>query len=173
MQIAVEPGDCKLPSAIGGRARNSQGLRSLSDLKANEATQLYEIGCLRMLVREAFHRFIHCEQSFVVFCIERYLQTINSDSLLATTMTDGAALPRPIDQDVTHGFGGSREEVHSTFPLRPAEPQPRLVHQGCRLQRASTRQLSHRARRNLSQLLIHGGHEIYSRARFAFLIIHA
>jgi hypothetical protein len=107
----------------------------IGNRQADEVTQLDQAGLLGIFNLQIRQRGIQTQQRLVVGRGGK-LNIVQIHALQTATMTDAAPPARTLDEDATHGLGGSGKKMTSTAPvlIGASEFEPGLVHQLGRLQ---------------------------------------
>ena len=146
LQFPEQPGPRKGPVALRSGSGNAEGLGGFLDRHADEIAQLDHLGLARFDLGEAIKDFVDGKNLVI-------LHRRNGDAvfhelgpLQFAPMPHGLPMPRPVDQNAAHRFGGRAEKVLSPMPLgfSGRELQVGFMHQGGRLQGAASASRSKR-----------------------------
>jgi hypothetical protein len=124
---------------VHGRDGNPQHLSCFLRGHSNEVAELDEFGFLFVLGGEFVQGLVDGQQ-FVVLRGGCNLNFLNVDPCLTAAVARCASAPCVFDQDPPHRLCRCAEEMRAPVPtlaLVARQPQPRLMHQGGRLQSLS------------------------------------
>ena len=152
-----KPGAGVRPIIVGGAGGDAENFGGFLQSHPDEITQLHQFG-FELVLSGEFVEGVIDGQELIVINWHRDFHAFNVHPLLIAAVTDRLFAAGLVNQDATHGLGGSGEEVRAVLKLRLTviahQTQPRLMHERGGLQSLVRRFVGHSRRRQFAQFAI-------------------